>query len=96
MKDDEIVHLASAVNPVEAHVWQQALEEEGIRSQVVGDYLDAGIGDMPGFRAEVWVHRDDVERARAILAAHQKARPEPQEEETGALQGADNEDQEPK
>jgi hypothetical protein len=64
---DDIVRLASAANPVQAHIWEQALTEEGIRCKVVGDYLDASLGDMPGFRAEVWVHRDDLARAEAIL-----------------------------
>jgi hypothetical protein len=63
----EIVRLATAANPVQAHVWQEALEEEGIRCQVVGDYLDAGLGDIPGLRAEVWVHRGDLERAEVVL-----------------------------
>jgi len=72
VQEDDIVHLASAVNPVEAHVWKQALEEEGIPCRVVGDYLDVGIGDVPGMRAEVWVHRDDLERAKVALESHRK------------------------
>ena len=28
----------------------KSLEQEGIRCQVLGDYLDAGFGDIPGFR----------------------------------------------
>jgi hypothetical protein len=70
MQQDEIVCLATASTPVEAHVWREALEAEGIRCQVVGDYLDAGVGDIPGIRPEVWVHHEDLERARAILEAH--------------------------
>ena len=70
MEKDDIVRLATATHPQEAHVWRQALENEGIRCQVVGDYLNAGIGDVPGMRPEVWVYRDDLERARAILDAH--------------------------
>ena len=65
---DEVVRLATAQNPVQAHVWEQALREAGIRCKVVGDYLEAGIGDIPGVRAEVWVHRDDLAQAEAILA----------------------------
>ena len=34
-----LVRLATAVNPFQAHSWQQALQEEGIRCQVLGDYL---------------------------------------------------------
>jgi hypothetical protein len=64
---DDIVRLATAMNPVQAHIWEQALQAEGIQCKVVGDFLDAGIGDIAGFRAEVWVHRNDLARAEAIL-----------------------------
>lgn len=67
---DEIVRLAKAFNPVQAHIWEQALTAEGIHCKVVGDYLDAGLGDIPGIRAEIWVHQSDFERARQILANH--------------------------
>lgn len=67
----DLVRLAAAVNPFEAHIWQQALQEEGIRCQVLGDYLDAGVGDIPGIEAEVWVEAADRERAEAILRQHQ-------------------------
>jgi Putative prokaryotic signal transducing protein len=67
----DLVRLAAAANPFEAHIWQQALEQAGIRSQVLGDYLDAGIGDIPGMMAEVWVEAADVARAEAILRMHQ-------------------------
>jgi hypothetical protein len=70
MEKDEVVRLATASNPLEAHVWQRALADEGIRAEVVGDYLDAGVGDVPGFRPELWVRRADVERAEAVLREH--------------------------
>jgi hypothetical protein len=73
----DIVRLTTASNPVEAHVMQQALQAEGISCKVVGDYLDAGLGDIPGMRAELWVHRDDMAAAEAVL----KARREVPEEE---------------
>ena len=89
MHPDDIVRLATASNPAEATLWQQALEEEGIQSRVVGDYLEAGIGDVPGIRPEVWVHRNDAERARKILESHEhppaappEANPEPEDEDT--------------
>ena len=66
----DIVRLAAAANPFQAHIWQQALQEEGIRCQVLGDYLDAGIGDIPGMTAEVWVESEDLARAEAILRQH--------------------------
>ena len=66
----EIARLAEAANPFQAHIWQQALQQEGIRCQVLGDYLDAGIGDIPGMGAEVWVEAADLARAEAILDQH--------------------------
>jgi hypothetical protein len=67
----DVVRLSSAANPALAHIWQQALEQEGIRCQVLGDYLDAGLGDIPGLSAEVWVETADLARAEAILREHQ-------------------------
>jgi hypothetical protein len=66
----EIARLASAANPFQAHIWQQALQQEGIRCQVLGDYLDAGIGDIPGVGAEIWVAAADLARPEAILNHH--------------------------
>jgi hypothetical protein len=69
---DDLVRLATATTPFQAHIWQQALEAEGIRCQVTGDYLDAGIGDIPGLMAQVWVDRADLARAEEILREHQE------------------------
>ena len=66
----DVVRLAAAANPFQAHIWQQALQKEGIRCQVLGDYLEAGIGDITGFSAEVWVETADLARAEAILRQH--------------------------
>jgi hypothetical protein len=70
--DEDIVRLATAPNPAQAHIWQLALESEGIKCQVVGDYLDAGVGDIPGLTAEIWCHRDDLARAEEILRQGQE------------------------
>jgi hypothetical protein len=70
---DDIVRLATAANPVQAHIWEQALNEAGIQCRVVGDYLDAGVGDIPGVSAEVWVHREDLARAEEVLRQGQEA-----------------------
>jgi len=70
---DELVRLAAAANPFQAHIWQQALEDAGVRCQVLGDYLDAGVGDIPGFSAEVWVAAGDAARAEVILRDHSHA-----------------------
>jgi hypothetical protein len=69
---DDIVRLATAPNPIQAHIWEQALNEAGIRCKVVGDFLSVGLGDIPGLSAELWVHRDDVARAEAVLREGQE------------------------
>jgi hypothetical protein len=70
---DDIVRLATAPNPAQAHIWEQALRQAGVRCKVVGDYLDAGIGDIPGTRAEIWVHKDDLARGEEVLREMQQA-----------------------
>jgi hypothetical protein len=79
----DVVRLTTAANPVEAHILEQALLAEGIRCRVVGDYLGAGFGDVPGVRPEVWVHRDDLAAAEAVLeaGAHKAAEDETNEPE---------------
>jgi hypothetical protein len=79
--DDDIVRLASAPNPAQAHIWQQALQDEGIQSKVVGDYMDAAFGDIPGMMAEVWVHRNDLARAEEVLKQGQVVHEESEAEE---------------
>jgi hypothetical protein len=64
---DDIVRLVTAPNPAQAHIWEQGLREAGIRCKVVGDYLDASFGNIPGLKPEIWVHRDDVARAEEVL-----------------------------
>jgi hypothetical protein len=73
---DEVVRLVTAGSPPEAHLWQQALEGRGVPCRVVGEYL-GGFGVVyPGHPVpELWVHRDDAERARAALEALQHRRP---------------------
>src|SRR3954452_9829187 len=63
---NEIARLAAAANPFQAHIWQQALQQEGIRCEVLGDYLDAGIGGIPGIGAEVWVEPATLAGLEAI------------------------------
>lgn len=69
----DVVRVAKARNPPEAHIWRQALESEGIEAKVVGDFLDAGLGDISGVEPEVWVHRDDLARATEIIRQGQIA-----------------------
>jgi len=62
-RPDDIVRLGTAENPAQAHVWEQALLAEGIKCMVVGDYLDASFGDIPGLKPELWVYRRNAQRA---------------------------------
>jgi hypothetical protein len=67
--DDRIVRLATASNPQEAALWQQALEAEGIRSRVVGETLGSFGVVYPGsVKPEIWVFESDLDRARAVLS----------------------------
>jgi len=70
---EEIVRLVTAPNPAQAHIWEEALQAEGIRCKVVGDFLDAGVGDVPGLTAELWIHRKDLARAEEVLRRGQEA-----------------------
>ncbi len=88
MKDnehaDDIVRIAHANSAVEAHMIQNALENEGIECKVVGDMLEGGIGDISGMLPEIWVHEADAGRAQQILNDHLaniKARAEEQGED---------------
>lgn len=65
---DDVVRVADVATPQEAHLWRQALEEEGIHCQVTGDYLDASFGSLDNIKAEVLVRRHDLDRARAVIA----------------------------
>ena len=72
----EIVRLVTASRPQEAHLWRQALEDEGVRCQVVGEYLGSFGVVYPGHPVpELWVHQEDAERARVVLERLQEARP---------------------
>ncbi len=84
MHDNDVVCLASASNLREAHSWWAALEEGGVRCQLVGDYLTAGTGVGVVLRhdPELWVRRGVLDRARAILEARRKV-PATPDEETG-------------
>ena len=82
-KDSEdVVRLATARNPFEAHAWEQALKDEDIYCKVVGDYLDAGIGDISGVLPEIWVRGDDLKRAEKVLDRLQESLERSQREPT--------------
>jgi hypothetical protein len=71
-ESESLVRLATAPNPALAHVWEQALRDEGIKCKVVGDYLDAG--HIPGLTAEIWVHEHDLAAAQEVLKRNPSTR----------------------
>ena len=73
--DDEAVRLATASTIHEAHRWRQALDEERVRCQVVGEFLGRADVVPPGTPVpEVWVCRRDLERAKRILDEYRQGR----------------------
>jgi hypothetical protein len=67
---DRIVEVYSAANGFEAHALCTALEDKGIRTQVVGESLAIAAGDLPpGFAIapKIWVREGDSGRAREII-----------------------------
>src|SRR2546430_12477086 len=67
MGEDEVVRAITTTNYLQAHIWEQALRDAGIRCKVVGDELMASVGGISGTPAEIWVHKDDLDQAREIL-----------------------------
>ncbi len=68
--------LYQAANAVEAHILQGYLQQEGLSVQVLGGYLQGGIGELPasGF-VRLMVEDDQYETARAAIARWEAARP---------------------
>ncbi len=73
--DYEAVSLATASTIQEAHGWRQALDEERVRCQVVGEFLGRANVVPPGTPVpEVWVCRRDLERAKRVLDEYRQTR----------------------
>ncbi len=70
---DRLVEVYSAENGLEAHSLRFILEDKGIRTQVVGESLQAAGGDLPlgaTLAPRVWVREGDARRAREIIETH--------------------------
>jgi hypothetical protein len=63
---EEVVMLASG-ETVQVELWRVALAGAGIDGRVVGGALDAGLGTGIPASVELWVRREDAERAAAVL-----------------------------
>ena len=80
---EDMVRLATARNPFDAHAWEQALKEEDIYCKVVGDYLNAGFGGISGVLPEIWVREDDLARAQRVLERLEASQAHPRPETAG-------------
>ena len=70
MATDDIERLTRAANLVEATLWKQALEAEGIECRIVGDNLDAAAGEFPPGYMELCVRRTDLHTEFFVLGLH--------------------------
>ena len=65
-----MVEIYTALNVLDAHILCGLLRQAGIEAQVWGEYLQGGIGELPAWGlVRVAVPEDDVEQARALIAA---------------------------
>ena len=57
-----------ASNSIEAHLIKGLLQSEGIESQILGEFLSGGIGELPpNGLIRVAVHQEDESKAKAII-----------------------------
>jgi len=75
-----------AENSVEAHMIVHLLERSDVKAEIMGEYLQGGVGELPAHgNIRVVVDLGDAVRAREIIAkweAERKADPFPQSPET--------------
>ncbi|MBW8850256.1 MAG: DUF2007 domain-containing protein [Xanthomonadales bacterium] len=79
----------TAANIADAHLLRQWLEAEGIQAFVLGEYLRGAAGDLPAnTEVFVWVADDDLDAARAIVAAWERETPALPDDEDAADEAA--------
>jgi hypothetical protein len=70
---DEVEKVFSG-NLIEVEAYQQVLADAGIESKVVGTELTASFGTALQGSVELWVHRNDVEKAAAAIRRDEEQR----------------------
>lgn len=63
---NDVVRVAAGEHVV-IELYRQALEDEGIQAKVLGEALEASFGTAIPRSVELWAHRSDAPRARAII-----------------------------
>lgn len=71
--NDKVVTLAFLFSEVEAKLLSDALNQEGIHSEVAGFLTGSFRAEAPG-RVKVLVHAKDLERARELLDDYTKSK----------------------
>lgn len=61
------VRLTSFNNNVQAHMLQDILSNEGIKSMIKGEYTNQVMSYIRGMDVEILVFENDLERAQIIL-----------------------------
>ncbi len=73
-----------ARNPADAHLLRALLEGEGIRADVIGEFLYSCLGELPispDCRPSVWVVDDsDCEKAEEIIGRYKLAEDAPRDD----------------
>ena len=66
--------LYSAANLPEAYLVRDLLAEVGIRTQILNENAQGGVGEIPFTQTwpEIWIERkDDLDRARRVIAEYE-------------------------
>lgn len=72
-RPERLVHIATAPNEIEAHLWSGILGEHGIRCLLKGGGLQASMYASPlAVNWDVYVLESEVEKASEILALDQQ------------------------
>lgn len=69
--------LYSAANLIEAYLIRDMLADVGVRTQILNENAQGGVGEIPFTHAypEVWIERNtDLDRARQVIVDYESRR----------------------
>lgn len=72
---NDVVRVAAGGHVV-IELYRQELEAQGIQAKVLGEALEASFGTAIPMSVELWTHRSDAARARAIIRQMEEHRGE--------------------
>lgn len=103
-KEERIVEVYRARDPMQAHLFAAELKNDGVECQVVGDHLGGALGEVPfgwSTAPQILVKESCVERARELLSEYEQLlatsydrEEEEEEEEEGDEEEFDEEERE--